>query len=174
MTVPSVVGLDLSLTSTGACWRVSPSAAPTVESWQFKASLGDWRLVEITRTARGLCEDADLVVIEDLPTHAQSAGLTGMVQGAVRCMLAGLAVPYALVAPATLKKFATDKGNADKTAMALAAYKRAGLEGRNSDEVDAWWLWVAGMTWLGEPPYALPQSQVDALGKARWPAAVAS
>lgn len=94
MTAPTVVGLDLSLTSTGACWRVSPSAAPTVESWPMKAAQGDWRLVEITRLARGLCEDADLVVI---------GNSDDLLHGAVRCMLAGLDVACVLVPSATVQ-----------------------------------------------------------------------
>src|SRR5690606_1198555 len=100
-----VIGLDLSIAATGVCWRVSEQAAPTTETWKGKPIDGDRRLVRIRELATGLCLGADLVVIEDLPTHAKSAGITGMVHGAVRSdLLAEGAGPYALVTPATLKK----------------------------------------------------------------------
>lgn len=167
---PVVVGLDLSITATGVCWRVSPNAEPTCETWGGKAADGDRRLHRIADLAAGVCLGTDLVVIEDLPTHAKSAGITGMVHGAVRSALIAEGVTrYALVTPATLKKFATGKGNADKTAMALALYKRAGLELADDNQVDAWWLWAAGMTHLGHPPVVLPADQVAALDKVTWP-----
>ena len=58
----------------------------------MKAAQGDWRLVEITRLARGLCEDADLVVI---------GNNDDLLHGAVRCMLAGLGVDYVMLPPAS-------------------------------------------------------------------------
>src|SRR5690606_24551349 len=140
------------------------------ETWKGKPIDGDRRLVRIRELATGLCLGADLVVIEDLPTHAKSAGITGMVHGAVRSdLLAEGAGPYALVTPATLKKFATGKGNADKTAMAMALYKRAGIECADDNQVDAYWLWVAGMTHLGAAPFSVPADQVAALDKEEWP-----
>lgn len=165
-----VVGLDLSIAATGACWRVSENTEPTVETWRGKPVDGDERLVRIADLATGLCLGADLVVIEDLPTHAKSAGITGMVHGAVRASLLAEGVTrYALVTPATLKKFATGKGNADKTAMAIAALKRGGREFADDNQCDAFWLWVAGMTHLGAPPFDLPAAQVEALEKVEWP-----
>lgn len=170
MTAPVVVGLDLSITATGVCWRISERSEPTVETWAGKAVDGDSRLARLAHLTAGLCgAETDLVVIEDLPTHAKSAGITGMVHGAVRTVLIDEGAPYALVAPATLKKFATGRGNADKTAMALALYRRAGIELCDDNQVDAWWLWAAGMTRLGAPPVSLPADQVAALDKVMWP-----
>lgn len=167
---PIVVGLDLSIAATGVCWRASERAPVKVETWKGKPADGDSRLEVIATTVADLVDDdTDLVVIEDLPTHARSAGITGMVHGAVRVELIRAGVPYALVSPATLKTFATGRGNADKTAMALAAYKRAGVEFSDDNECDAWWLWVAGMVRLGAGPLELPARQIAALDKARWP-----
>ena len=167
---PTVVGLDLSIAATGTAWRVSQWSEVTTETLRGKAADGDLRLEVLATLVADLVEDdTDLVVIEDLPTHAKSAGITGMVHGAVRVELIRAGAPYALVAPATLKKFATGKGNADKTAMAIAALKRGGREFRDDNECDAWWLWVAGMTRLGHPPFSLPADQVAALDKAKWP-----
>jgi Holliday junction resolvasome RuvABC endonuclease subunit len=164
----SVVGLDLSITATGIAY--ADGSTLTVRP----TSAGDRRLVEIHSETRAAVTAADLVVIEDLPTHARAAGITGMVHGVVRRMLIARGQPYVLITPATLKKYATGKGNADKTAMALALYKRFVLELADDNQVDAWWLRAAGRELLGEPVFPLPAAQVAALDKVLAALAVAS
>jgi Holliday junction resolvasome RuvABC endonuclease subunit len=162
---PRVIGLDLSLTATGLCM---PDGTTITIKTQPKD--GDRRLVAIAETIRrAAAEGADLAVIEDLPTHAMSAGITGMVHGVARAALIGHSIPYALLSPATLKAFATGKGAGDKTPMAMAAYKRAGVEFPDDNQCDAYWLRAAGLDWLGAPLFDLPQSQRDRLAKAKWP-----
>jgi len=164
-----VAGLDLSITAPGI-------ALPdgTTHTIKTHPKEGDRRLQRIaTEIGRALNgdedNDVDLVVIEDLPTHAKSAGITGMVHGAVRLILLDSCIPYVLVTPATLKAFATGKGNADKTAMAVAALKRAGREFADDNQCDAWWLRAAGLDWYGQPEFTLPQAQRDRLSKVDWP-----
>ena len=151
-----VVGLDLSITATGVC---DGAGARTIKP---ASSDGDRRLVQIVAEIRPIAYGADLVVIEDLPTHAHSAGITGMVHGAVRHMLLS-GPPYVTVPPATLKKYATGRGNAGKPEMAVALFKRAGIELADDNQVDAWWLRAAGHELLGEPLVPMPTAQVDAL-----------
>lgn len=155
---PRVVGLDLSMTATGIA--DDDGHTSTIKP----RTSGDRRLVEIAANAALAAIGSDLAVIEDLPPiRAYALGILGMVHGAVRTALLGQGVPYALVPPMTLKKYATGKGNADKTAMALALYKRAGLELADDNQVDAWWLRAAGLQLLGEPLVQLPAVQVAAL-----------
>jgi Holliday junction resolvasome RuvABC endonuclease subunit len=170
---PLVIGLDLSLTATGIARRDG-----TTSTVKTTTAHGDRRLVQIAEEVRrslgGYSEGfeqprVNLVVLEDLPKHAMAAGITGMVHGAVRAVLIASGVRYALIAPATLKAFATGKGNADKTAMAMAAYKRTGIEFDDDNQCDAWWLRAAGLTHLGAPEFALPQAQADRLNKVAWP-----
>lgn len=153
-----VLGLDLSLTATGVC-------RPDGSTFTIKtrASDRDRRLDQISQTIAGILSDVDLAIVEDLPTHAKGAGITGMVQGVARLKLLEQGVPYVLVTAATLKKFATGKGNADKTAMAVAALKRAGLEFKDDNQCDAWWLRALGLQLLGEPELELPALHVAAL-----------
>jgi len=169
MDKPKVIGLDLSLTSTGIA--LSNGVTTVVKG---AADLGDWRLCRIRDAVEYAIETdkPDLAVIEDLPVHAKSAGLTGMVHGAVRSLLVAREVPYALISPATLKAFATGKGSGDKTPMAIAALKRANREfegDKGGDQCDAWWLRAAGLQWLGAPEFELPAAQIARLDKAKWP-----
>lgn len=160
-----VVGLDLSITATGLA---NDLAAETLAP--PKTSHPDRRLCWLRdevqdRTPYG----TRLVVIEGPVVRSSAAVIIGMVHGAIRADLIDRRVPYAVVPPATLKKYATGKGNADKTAMALALYKRAGIELADDNQVDAWWLWAAGLQHLGEPIVDVPAAQLAALEVVDWP-----
>jgi Holliday junction resolvasome RuvABC endonuclease subunit len=161
----AVIGLDLSLTATGIAY--ADGSTTTVKT---RAADGDRRLLHIVAAVtEALDPDTCLVVLEDLPTHAHSAGITGMVHGAVRAALLDQHAPYALVPPATLKSYATGRGNADKTAMALEAFKRSGAEFSDDNQCDAAWLRWAGLDWLGAPAFSVPQAQRERLVKVDWP-----
>lgn len=163
---PAVVGIDPSLTATGLAL---PDGGLTVVGGA--ADLGDERLVVIHRAVADACtrHRPVLAVIEDLPKHAHGAGLTGMVQGVVRLALRQAGVPYARMVAATLKKYATGDGGAVKPDMRMALYKRTGIDERNEDKVDAWWLRHAGLDWLGRPVVELPKQQRAALTRVTWP-----
>lgn len=174
-----VIGLDLSLTSTGVCLPDGSSYAIKTRSGD-----GDRRLCVIQGNLRDAISDTrpNVAVIEDLPRHAKGAGITAMVHGVVRPLLLDAGVPYALVVAATLKSYAADNGNADKPAMAAAAYLAAGVEfpgdltpaGKGGDRCDAWWLRAAAHHHYGEPLFSMPQAQIDRLTKVDWPAVIAS
>src|ERR1044072_2569751 len=161
----NVIGSDLSTPPTGIC---RPDGTTLTVGGPAH---GDRRLLDITRAVIRvhMAPPLDLAVIEDLPVHGKAAGITGMVHGAVRYALQRLGVPYALLSPATLKAYATGKGSADKAAMTLAAYKRAGREVADDNQVDAWWLRAAGLDWLGTPEIEMPGAQRARLDKAKWP-----
>jgi len=165
--IPNILGLDLSIAATGVCWPDGDTDAIL-----GKSTDGDARLVTIVdRIYRAhLGFQFDLAVLEDLPVHGKAAGITGMVHGAVRLALQRMKVPYALLAPATLKAYATGTGTADKHAMRMAAFKRANLEFKDDNQCDAWWLRQAGLDWTGHPEIQLPQAQRARLEKAKWPA----
>ena len=152
-----VVGLDLSITATGLAKR--DGSTFTIKP----GSTGDQRLVEIRNCVGLAVGGCDLVVIEDVVVRSSAAAVVGMVHGAVRYALLDWNIPYVTVPPATLKKFATGRGNAGKPEMAVALFKRFGLELTDDNQVDALWLRAAGHELLGEPLVPLPSSQVDAL-----------
>lgn len=162
-----IMGLDLSIAATGVC--LPDGGTYTIIG---KADDKDHRLVIIRdRISQDITDHGvDVAVIEDLPTHAHGAGITGMVHGAVKTMLMDLGVPYVRVTAATLKKFATGKGNANKTAMILAAFKRGNREFTDDNQCDAWWLWIAGLTQLTglTPAGLLPAAQREVLSVPDW------
>jgi Holliday junction resolvasome RuvABC endonuclease subunit len=168
---PRVVGLDLSITATGIA-----RSDGTLTTVNTKTATSDQRLLVIERHVAeviGVCHEypkPHLAVIEDLPTHAHGAGITGMVHGVIRVVLMRSGIPYVLVPPATLKKYATGKGNATKPDMRMALYQRAGLDLRDDNQVDALWLRLMGLDALGHPQIDLPKAQRDALAKVAWPA----
>lgn len=164
MVAPVVVGIDPSLTATGIA--LSDGSLITVGG---DAKRGDERLLDISCAVGSACHNADLIVIENYVNGSPSAGVSGQVHGVVRLMCLRASVPYAMVPPTTLKKYATGSGAAKKADMRMALYKRTGLDCNDPDQVDAWWLRAAGLQWLGCPVVTLPAVQVKALDAAQWP-----
>ena len=179
MNPPRVIGLDPSITATGIAWH-DGSTTTTRDT----TTIGDVRLDNIARWVghaaqyhpgllrrdeHGEDRRAHLAVIEDLPINAKGAGITGMAQGVIRHTLLDCSVPYALVTPSGLKKYATGNGNANKSDMRMALYKHTGLDLRDDNEVDAWWLRAMGLDHLGFPLVKLPQAQRAMLDKVTWP-----
>jgi Holliday junction resolvasome RuvABC endonuclease subunit len=160
---PRVSGLDLSLTATGVC---DPDG--NVFTIATDDNDGDRRLNVIRLRVLEVVQGNDFVRIEDLPTHAKSAGITAMVHGVVRADLAALGIPYARVVPSTLKKYASGKGSGDKTLMAMSAFKRAGVEFADDNQCDAWWLRAMCLDHLGHPLFELPELQRKSLCAVEW------
>lgn len=159
-----VSGLDLSITATGVTHTVEGIGAASTHLIKPKKAR-DLRLPELKMRVLEFVRGSDLVLIEGYLNRSMSAGITGMVHGAIRTMLIEEGIPYAVLPPASLKKFATGRGGASKTEMALAALKRAGLEFRDDNECDSYWLWVAASEHLGSPVLTMPKTQREALDK---------
>ena len=164
----TVAGFDLSLTSTGWAWCDSEGVRDygTVKPRDVRE--GERLVYIINQIGSGFHDD--LVVVEDLPIHAKSAGLTAQLHGALKYAMheRGCAPPV-LVPPATLKTLACGKGNADKTQMVVAARDRLGYTGISADEADALWLLEAGLQHLGHvAAVKLPASHLRALDKIDW------
>jgi Holliday junction resolvasome RuvABC endonuclease subunit len=171
-----ILALDLSVTATGVCLPDGTTHTITTNPKD-----GDRRLqrivdhvgVALGEGSDGRHDDVDLVVIEGPVVRSSAAVIIGMVHGAVRLHLIDSGTPYVLITPATLKAYATGKGNADKTAMAIAALKRTGREFADDNQCDAWWLRAAALDWYGRPEFDLPKVQRERLTKVVWPALTA-
>jgi len=141
-----VMGIDPSLSGTGVALGDG-----TLRTIKTTAKEGDGeRLLKLYRELQAAMRGDDgrkatFAVIEDLPTHAMSAGLTGRAQGIVRMTLAQWDTPYVAIPPASLKKFATGKGNAKKDAMRQAWLEFSGEDNSDDNQVDAAWLRQIGL-----------------------------
>ncbi|MEU0675434.1 hypothetical protein ABZ330_21585 [Streptomyces sp. NPDC006172] len=173
-----VMGLDLSITSTGVC-------RPDGSTFRIRTRLRDGkRRQNIIRDLLAV-EVAEhrphLAVIEDLPMNTGRMSIANLktiagLHGVVQSVLTDADVPWAYVTPKTLKAFACDNGGAEKADMAAAAFLADGAEfadDKGGDQCDAWWLRAAGHDWCGQPLFDLPPAQRDKLSKAEWPTAFA-
>jgi Holliday junction resolvasome RuvABC endonuclease subunit len=143
----TVIGLDLSSTSTGVAtdagtWTIKPKGPLHTRARLIAGEV--WLSVFV--------QPRPLVVMEAIGTrHVQAAIAIATVHALVRDQLQTTGIEPIEIPPAVLKKWATGKGNSDKTAMVLSA-TRAGWdapEGATDDEADAWWLHTIGCAALG-------------------------
>jgi crossover junction endodeoxyribonuclease RuvC len=167
----TVLGLDLSLTSTGCAKVISGPLTGAPWTFRVRSAKRGWERMDsqVTRIGQAVKEtDPDLIVIEGPAYYSAS-------QGAYWHENAGLwwevtsriwksGRPFAVIGPSVLKKFATGKGSGTaKSAMVGAAIYRFGLAEIGEDEADALWLAAAGCQHYGMPLVKLPQMQADAL-----------
>lgn len=132
-----VVGLDLSLTSTGFyCLASSGPNSGTVLS----TNLTGWERVDrILYDVLSLCSVNDLVLIENNAFNAIGSAKSKLaaLNGIVEFALWRRQIPVVLVAPTTLKKFILGKGNGEKSMILREVFRRYGLEAGTDDEADA-------------------------------------
>lgn len=195
---PRVIGLDLSLASTGVSDGQSVHAIQTSPDEPLEARLD--------RVVRGVVSfalsptqwtddfpqgrNADLAVIEagafSRGAQSEAAEILSALRLMVRHRLWRLGIPYALVPPSTLKLYTTGYGKATKQDMVAALDARHGAnlhtwkvkEGRY-DRADAFALAAMGYDHTGHPlPMILDQStdppsshrlHRDSLHAVRWP-----
>lgn len=156
-----VVGLDLSLTSTGigvVTRRVDGrclASASTVVSRGKRADVltdRDKRIGEIVRDVIRVADRATLVVVETLYSGSKGGSLidrAGLWWRVVHSMHHH-DVPVATCVPTTRAKFAAGSGKADKAVVAAAVSRQwPDLTAANNDEYDAVALAHAGAMWLG-------------------------
>lgn len=163
-----VVAIDISITATGVAL---PNGALT--TWTPTVA-GDMRLVELADRTNALAanEHPDLAVIEDALFTGRANRNTGIVlmaHGVIRTAFLRRNIPIVYVPPATLKIYACGTGQATKHDMMIELYKRTGLDVRDDNQADAWWLRAMGCAGLGAPVLELPKTHTRALDKIRWP-----
>ncbi|MCB5168044.1 hypothetical protein LG634_24855 [Streptomyces bambusae] len=165
---PLVVGLDLSLTSTGL-------AGPGWTTRIRTKARGDHRLNYLAGQIGDHIKQADLVVMEGpsyghaaLAGHEDMAGLRCLVR--LFCHRRG--IPYGVIAPTSLKLYATGYGRAAKGEVRSAVADRYGVHTEGAaryDEADAYVAMAAGMDWLGYQLAPVPDRCAAALAKVQWP-----
>lgn len=163
-----VVGLDLSLTSTGVSYN---GETYTIQS-PYK---GVERLSDIRDGVASVIirSHADIVAIEGYSfasrnSHAHALGELG---GVIRLQMYEMRRPVIEIPPTTRAKFATGKGNAGKSEVVSAISARTGIVWNGSggdDRCDAWILEEMVRTRLGLPKYDWPAVSLSALDNIDW------
>lgn len=161
-----ILALDLSLTAAG--WAALPDAAQgviAVKKWDsFPDRLG--RICDAIRV-KVLTHAPELVVLEgpsygsNMRGHVDTMGLRAV----VLMMLHEMGLPTVELAPASLKMYATGKGNAAKDAVFASAIRRLDFPGTDNNAADAWVLAHLAADALGEPVVALPETHRRAIAK---------
>jgi len=165
----SILGLDLSLTSTGYSGCGNSGAITS----KFR---GVERLDDIAQQIQNLVitAPADIAVIIEgysfASRHSQAHAI-GELGGVVRLTLFRLGIPFVEVPPTCRAKFATGRGNASKNEVISAISARTGIvwAGKSADdEVDAWVLEEMGRCVINIPRYEWPKTHLEALDKVDW------
>lgn len=171
----TVVGLDLSLTSTG--YAVVGEGRREVGTITSKGKAGatltqrNARLVGIVAEIVRVAVDADLIVIEAPAYSRSNPGMhdrSGLWWIAVDALSGS--VPVVEVAPSARAKYATGKGNAGKDQVLAAVVRRfPDFDVTGNDEADALILAAMGRRALAEPIDYMPQAHLAGMSKVAWP-----
>ena len=183
-----ITGLDLSLTGTGIAHidvQAPPTIDPTVHvSTHTITSTGRKNATLPERVSRrrrlrnaivDAARDSHLVVLEG-PAYAANVGAVWDRAGlwcAVVDSLDHLGVPYVDVAPARVKKFAADKGSADKAAVAAGMVRLWGdlCAPQNDNEFDSLALCSLGAIHVArrQLPIRLLDRHLEVVSSITWP-----
>lgn len=163
-----IIGIDLSLTSTGYSINGDTGVIST-------KARGAERLSYISVAILDLCKQfsIDVAVIEgySFASRNSQAHSIGELGGAVRMRLWENGFRYIDAPPTCRAKFATGKGNASKNEVISAISARTGIvwSGAGSDDrCDAWILEQMGLAAIGKPTYEWPAENLSALKKIDW------
>lgn len=163
MRVENVIGLDLSLTSTGMV--KIPVGRKQVNSWCFAtaASMHIWaRYKDIAQRVQARIGKNDLVLVENYAFGIKGAAsrlvtlaeLGGVVKMAIMARTRHWPIP---VGSATVRKFATGGGKASKDDIKLQVYKKDRQEFKTTDETDAYVIAQIGLCLIGAKPTFRPK-----------------
>lgn len=176
--VLNVIGIDLSLTSTGIA-----SSQGWVKRVQSKGHKGATlterfeRLIDLTFEITEPvmhAQPVDLVVIE-APAFSRVGGSnhdrSGLWWMVMRRFYRSTAIPVVEVPPSCRAKYATGKGNAGKDAVLAETVRRyPDFDINGNDVADAVVLMAMGCAAFGRPLVDLPKTHMAALAAVAWPA----
>ena len=175
MTDLVIVGLDLSLTSTGiAEIRDTKVTLSTITPGK---RTGHQRLAFVSEQVTGWIYDAEasLVVIEG-PSYGSDYGKAHERAGLWWLIAHSLwhnKIPYAVISPPQVKKYATGYGTGPKSGkdkvLAAVIRRYADVPVDGNDQADALVLAAMGADHLGQPLATMPASHRAAATAVKWP-----
>jgi crossover junction endodeoxyribonuclease RuvC len=175
----SVVGIDLSLTSTGmaAINPAGPAMVTCVKSKGSATATLDDRSRRLEAVAGEVISQVvrvhpRLVVIEQ-PAFSRQNGHMHDRSGLWWLVVMGLrelGYRVAEVSPTSRAKYGTGKGNAGKDAVLASVVRRyPDVDVNGNDQADALILAAMGARWLGHPIDDLPKTHLAAMDAVHWP-----
>lgn len=168
MSLMNIMGLDLSLTSTGVSINGSTQVVSTKLKGVERLSVMNHSILEIAKA-----ENVDIVLIEGYSFASRSgqAFSIGELGGCVRLTLWENRIPYVEIPPTCRAKFATGRGNASKGEVISAISAKTGIifsGASGNDECDAWVLEQMGQAKINQSAYGWTKEQLSALDKVDW------
>lgn len=166
---PGIIGVDLSLTSTGVCTSLEDIQAwSTTKKGHEREDYFESELAELVTSIEN-----PYVVIEGYAFGKKMSRVysIGELGGIVKRWLWIHNVPYTIVPPTVRAKFATGRGNASKAEVVSVVSARTGIAftGKGTDDmVDAFILYEMGRHHFGAGHFEWPKSQLDVLDKVEW------
>lgn len=140
----SYVGIDLSLTGTGFCLKHGPDLSMETIKTTPKTAENDLERLRYIRKhiMERIPTDTAIACIEDffVPHRAtQINAAKGLIMAGTltRIAMLELGLPFVIVSPGQLKKFATGKGNGPKGIVIREIYKRWGVNAKDDNQADA-------------------------------------
>lgn len=140
-------GIDASLTSSGFCKIVGNKIhSDTIKTKPDSFPTDLERYLHISDTiTENIPSDVSMVCIEDFYTPRNSAQFGSAMSlislgTIIRVSLLKRGIPFFVVAPLTLKKYATGKGCGPKDVIMLHLFKRYGMEFKDNNQADAFAL----------------------------------
>lgn len=142
-------GLDMSLTSTGYCMLSSSNVnLKTIKTSSVNKSNFDndlERMNYIVETVLSNINGVNLVCIEDyfVPTNKMQMGSAIKLVSLgtlMRMALYKLNIPFVVVSPSQIKKYATGKGNCQKNKILREVYKKWDIDAKDDNQADAYVL----------------------------------
>lgn len=166
------IGLDLSLAKTGYSvvknGQVLTSglikSRPTRTDIKAELERLLYIVSEISAIIDGYSDEVKIVAIENLAFMARNTTALTQLAGLsylVREMLHNRGIHFLMIAPTSLKKFITQKGNSDKSLMMMTVYKDYGFESLDDNVCDSYSLAVLSAAALGSPVKPLSAVQLE-------------
>ncbi|MFA5355083.1 MAG: crossover junction endodeoxyribonuclease RuvC [Thermodesulfovibrionales bacterium] len=170
----TVLGLDLSLTSTGVILldrdggivrqetvRTKPNGNRPPDEINRLNGIVDRIFDGVNRKNVLLCAVEQVAFSRNMSSHSSLVALNYF----VRKRLMELGIPFILISPTSAKKFASGDGKAQKDMMLLETYRRWGVAFDSSDLCDAYVMARIGMITAGiaEPENAYQREIIKKL-----------
>ena len=174
--MPTVIGLDLSLTATGIAGNTT-GTHPTPWATVLKPPprlRGHERLHHLATAITARTTHADIVIVEG-PSYGSQAGQSGHHERAglwwhITHQLWQAGTPIAVVPPACLKRYATGKGNASKDLVLTEVARRFAWCPGDNNAADAAALAAMGADHYGHALAVMPAANRKGLDAVDWPA----